>query len=102
MDAGLFMGRSFRVGWGPGWTLAHCAQQISAPHSKEPTLKGHNADFSFMPQTVRSKTYACTRAHIQHCVSLEHRGMAANGMFREPPPRITYGNPPIRLLKCLY
>uniref|UniRef100_A0A8C5F3U9 Nuclear pore complex protein Nup98-Nup96 n=1 Tax=Gadus morhua TaxID=8049 RepID=A0A8C5F3U9_GADMO len=23
MDAGLFMGRSFRVGWGPGWTLAH-------------------------------------------------------------------------------
>ena len=66
MDAGLFMGRSFRVGWGPGWTLAHCAQQISAPHSKEATLKGHNADFSFMPQTVRSKTYACTRAHIQH------------------------------------
>ncbi|XP_059911980.1 nuclear pore complex protein Nup98-Nup96 isoform X1 [Gadus macrocephalus] len=56
MDAGLFMGRSFRVGWGPGWTLAHCAQQISAPHSKEPTLKGHNVDFSFMPQTVRSKT----------------------------------------------
>ena len=24
VDAGLFMGRSFRVGWGPGWTLAHC------------------------------------------------------------------------------
>lgn len=23
VDAGLFMGRAFRVGWGPGWTLAH-------------------------------------------------------------------------------
>lgn len=23
VDAGLFMGRSFRVGWGPGWKLAH-------------------------------------------------------------------------------
>ena len=23
MDAGCFMGRSFRVGWGPGWTLVH-------------------------------------------------------------------------------
>ena len=22
-DAALFMGRSFRVGWGPGWTLVH-------------------------------------------------------------------------------
>ena len=27
-DAGLFMGRSFRVGWGPGWTLAHCGDTI--------------------------------------------------------------------------
>uniref|UniRef100_A0A8C5BWX6 Nuclear pore complex protein Nup98-Nup96 n=1 Tax=Gadus morhua TaxID=8049 RepID=A0A8C5BWX6_GADMO len=36
MDAGLFMGRSFRVGWGPGWTLAHCAQQISQVSGVEP------------------------------------------------------------------
>ena len=28
IDAGLFMGRSFRVGWGPGWTLAHCGETI--------------------------------------------------------------------------
>lgn len=28
-DAGLVMGRSFRVGWGPNWTLAHSGFQIS-------------------------------------------------------------------------
>lgn len=28
-DAGLMMGRSFRVGWGPNWTLAHSGFQIS-------------------------------------------------------------------------
>ena len=34
-DAGLMMGRSFRVGWGPNWTLAHSGFQIShSAHSK--------------------------------------------------------------------
>ena len=28
-DAGLMMGRSFRIGWGPNWTLAHSGFQIS-------------------------------------------------------------------------
>lgn len=40
-DAGCFMGRSFRVGWGPGWTLVHSGQpsetkggwDLSALHS---------------------------------------------------------------------
>uniref|UniRef100_A0A671UZE6 Nuclear pore complex protein Nup98-Nup96 n=1 Tax=Sparus aurata TaxID=8175 RepID=A0A671UZE6_SPAAU len=35
MDAGLFVGRSFRVGWGPGWTLAHCGQRLTAPMGKQ-------------------------------------------------------------------
>ena len=56
MDAGLFAGRSFRVGWGPGWTLAHCGDQLSSPPSKrldhqEPT----KTDFSFLPKPARSK-----------------------------------------------
>ena len=33
VDAGLFMGRSFRCGWGPDWTLAHCGEVIK-PVSK--------------------------------------------------------------------
>uniref|UniRef100_A0A3Q3E3G4 Nuclear pore complex protein Nup98-Nup96 n=1 Tax=Labrus bergylta TaxID=56723 RepID=A0A3Q3E3G4_9LABR len=51
MDAGLFAGRSFRVGWGPGWTLAHCGQQLSSLSARqldqELTTK---TDFSFLPK----------------------------------------------------
>lgn len=32
-DAGLFLGRSFRVGWGPNWTLAHSGSEIHAGSS---------------------------------------------------------------------
>ncbi|KAM7373876.1 hypothetical protein PAMP_006566 [Pampus punctatissimus] len=56
MDAGLFAGRSFRVGWGPSWTLAHCGHRLSSPPSKlldqELTNK---TDFSFLPKPARSK-----------------------------------------------
>ncbi|XP_041657844.1 nuclear pore complex protein Nup98-Nup96 isoform X2 [Cheilinus undulatus] len=56
MDAGLFAGRSFRVGWGPGWTLAHCGHQLSSPPNKqldqELTAK---TDFSFLPKPAKSK-----------------------------------------------
>ena len=37
-DAGLMMGRSFRVGWGPNWTLAHSGFQTS--HSTDSKLFG--------------------------------------------------------------
>ncbi|XP_067347794.1 nuclear pore complex protein Nup98-Nup96 isoform X3 [Channa argus] len=53
MDAGLFVGRSFRVGWGPGWTLAHCGQQLSLLPTKQ--LNHQEMDFSFLPKPVRSK-----------------------------------------------
>ena len=29
-DAGCFMGRSFRVGWGPAWTLVHSGVSLTA------------------------------------------------------------------------
>lgn len=34
-DHGLFLGRSFRVGWGPNWTLVHSGAQISPSSSSE-------------------------------------------------------------------
>ena len=30
LDASFFMGRSFRVGWGPAWTLVHAASPSDA------------------------------------------------------------------------
>nr|XP_046267298.1 nuclear pore complex protein Nup98-Nup96 isoform X3 [Scatophagus argus] len=57
MDAGLFAGRSFRVGWGPGWTLAHCGHQLSSPLGKQLERKDPmtKSDFSFLPKPARSK-----------------------------------------------
>lgn len=35
-DASLFMGRSFRVGWGPNWTLLHCTSpQVGSSEDEE-------------------------------------------------------------------
>ncbi len=42
-DHGLFLGRSFRVGWGPNWTLAHSGRVVSPSPSKTavaPTNRG--------------------------------------------------------------
>uniref|UniRef100_A0A8C2XMT0 Nuclear pore complex protein Nup98-Nup96 n=1 Tax=Cyclopterus lumpus TaxID=8103 RepID=A0A8C2XMT0_CYCLU len=56
MDAGLFAGRSFRVGWGPGWTLAHCGQRLGSPAAKRPDRHERTiTDFSFLPKPARSK-----------------------------------------------
>ena len=35
MDAGLFHGRTFRVGWGPGHTLVHCGAPLQAQQSSK-------------------------------------------------------------------
>ena len=54
MDAALYMGRSFRVGWGPNWTLVHCGEPLStAQESKE-----HATDamgFGFLPKPTKTR-----------------------------------------------
>ncbi|XP_069395495.1 nuclear pore complex protein Nup98-Nup96 isoform X5 [Paralichthys olivaceus] len=57
MDVGLFKGRSFRVGWGPGWTLAHCGDRLSSSGSKHLDHKdlSSKTDFSFLPKPARNK-----------------------------------------------
>ncbi|XP_061106548.1 nuclear pore complex protein Nup98-Nup96 isoform X2 [Conger conger] len=55
MDAALFMGRSFRVGWGPNWALAHCGDPVS---DLAATPRGPPADaleFGFLPKMAKSK-----------------------------------------------
>ncbi|XP_077448682.1 nuclear pore complex protein Nup98-Nup96 isoform X1 [Stigmatopora argus] len=54
MDAGLFAGRSFRVGWGPGWTLAHSGCRLSSPLDTQFYQK-QVTDFSFLPTHAGSK-----------------------------------------------
>ncbi|XP_028276799.1 nuclear pore complex protein Nup98-Nup96 isoform X2 [Parambassis ranga] len=57
MDNGLFVARSFRVGWGPGWTLAHCGSPLSTLTSKQLQHQQltSKTDFSFLPKPARTK-----------------------------------------------
>ncbi|MEQ2189587.1 hypothetical protein GOODEAATRI_026750, partial [Goodea atripinnis] len=75
MDTGLFATRSFRVGWGPGWTLAHCGSRISSQTSKQLEYQelGTKTDFSFLPKPSRSKplTESPYRVVLEHLVGLE-------------------------------
>uniref|UniRef100_A0A3Q2E9I9 Nuclear pore complex protein Nup98-Nup96 n=1 Tax=Cyprinodon variegatus TaxID=28743 RepID=A0A3Q2E9I9_CYPVA len=43
MDTGLFATRSFRVGWGPGWTLAHCGSRLGSQNQHQEV--GSKTDF---------------------------------------------------------
>ncbi|XP_019747531.1 nuclear pore complex protein Nup98-Nup96 isoform X2 [Hippocampus comes] len=59
MDAGLYAGRSFRVGWGPGWTLAHCGDRPNSPPGLRLGRRGStDADFGFLPKPARNKPLA--------------------------------------------
>ncbi|XP_033833851.1 nuclear pore complex protein Nup98-Nup96 isoform X2 [Periophthalmus magnuspinnatus] len=65
MDAGLFHGRSFRVGWGPGWTLVHSGQTLSA----ESKVLDKDPDYSFLPRsthkTVSDSLYKVSLEQVQ-------------------------------------
>ncbi|KAL3043126.1 hypothetical protein OYC64_020945 [Pagothenia borchgrevinki] len=52
MDAALFRGRSFRVGWGPGWTLVHSGERVSSEEKN--TNNFTKNEFSFLP-SARSR-----------------------------------------------
>ncbi|XP_068600169.1 nuclear pore complex protein Nup98-Nup96 [Brachionichthys hirsutus] len=82
MDAGLFAGRSFRVGWGPGWTLAHCGSRLSVlsgapPERQELTAK---TDFNFLPKPARSKPLRETpyKVVLEQLVGLEPPAVASS------------------------
>uniref|UniRef100_A0A6Q2Y127 Nuclear pore complex protein Nup98-Nup96 n=1 Tax=Esox lucius TaxID=8010 RepID=A0A6Q2Y127_ESOLU len=56
MDAALFMGQSFRVGWASGWTLVHCGDRLSGPGDKVQDQGDFGAGgFGFLAKTAKSK-----------------------------------------------
>lgn len=54
MDMALFMGRSFRVGWGPNWILVHNGDQLSSSSVPE-DLRNESLEYGFLPSPVASK-----------------------------------------------
>ncbi|XP_023614560.1 nuclear pore complex protein Nup98-Nup96 isoform X10 [Myotis lucifugus] len=56
MDMALFMGRSFRVGWGPNWTLANTGEQLSGSHELENHQTADSVEYGFLPNPVAVKS----------------------------------------------
>uniref|UniRef100_A0A8C7JVH7 Nuclear pore complex protein Nup98-Nup96 n=1 Tax=Oncorhynchus kisutch TaxID=8019 RepID=A0A8C7JVH7_ONCKI len=76
MDAALFTGRSFRVGWGPGWTLVHCGDRLSGAGDKEQDQGDAGAgSFGFLPKHAKSKRLSDSpfKVVIEQVVGLEPR-----------------------------
>ncbi|XP_055728255.1 nuclear pore complex protein Nup98-Nup96-like isoform X1 [Salvelinus fontinalis] len=76
MDAALFTGRSFRVGWGPGWTLVHCGDRLSGAGDKEQDQGDTGAGgFGFLPKHAKSKQLSDSpfKVVIEQVVGLEPR-----------------------------
>uniref|UniRef100_A0A8D0F3J9 Nuclear pore complex protein Nup98-Nup96 n=1 Tax=Strix occidentalis caurina TaxID=311401 RepID=A0A8D0F3J9_STROC len=55
MDMALFMGRSFRVGWGPNWTLVNCGDRLSRSSEME-DLQCESVEYGFLPAPVVPKS----------------------------------------------
>ncbi|XP_029457822.1 nuclear pore complex protein Nup98-Nup96 isoform X2 [Rhinatrema bivittatum] len=56
MDMALFMGRSFRVGWGPNWTLVHNGDQLSSSVQKEALQGTDLMEYGFLPKPAVTKS----------------------------------------------
>lgn len=86
MDAALYMGRSFRVGWGPNWTLVHCGNQLSTPAES----KDQNKDamgFGFLPRPSKNRQIAESpfKVHVEQVVGMEPKETAESlAMYHQP------------------
>ena len=70
-DAGLTMGRSFRVGWGPGWTLVYSSRAMDvAPNSIKDerlgceTIRGSPFASSVNKKQSSSFAISCARVNV--------------------------------------
>ncbi|XP_006032139.1 nuclear pore complex protein Nup98-Nup96 isoform X2 [Alligator sinensis] len=66
IDMALFMGRSFRVGWGPSWTLINCGDQVSES-SEAKHLRNTSMEYGFLPAPVAPKSLSESsfKVHIE-------------------------------------
>nr|XP_005886703.1 PREDICTED: nuclear pore complex protein Nup98-Nup96 isoform X2 [Bos mutus] len=67
MDMALFMGRSFRVGWGPNWTLANSGEQLSGSLELENHQIADCMEYGFLPNpvAVKSLTESPFKVHLE-------------------------------------
>ncbi|XP_070799158.1 nuclear pore complex protein Nup98-Nup96 isoform X2 [Pituophis catenifer annectens] len=80
-DMALFMGRSFRVGWGPNWVLAHGGDRLS-PLS-EPEDHGEATEYGFLPAPVAPKQVSESPFKV-HLEKLTLDGKPTNRVYLLP------------------
>uniref|UniRef100_A0A8B9KKL9 Nuclear pore complex protein Nup98-Nup96 n=1 Tax=Astyanax mexicanus TaxID=7994 RepID=A0A8B9KKL9_ASTMX len=89
MDAALYMGRSFRVGWGPNWTLVHCGESIStAQESKEHAVDTMGFGFLPKPSKTRQITESPFKVHVEQVVGMEPKTTAESLALHHRPLEI--------------
>ncbi|XP_005380089.1 PREDICTED: nuclear pore complex protein Nup98-Nup96 isoform X2 [Chinchilla lanigera] len=74
MDMALFMGRSFRVGWGPNWTLANSGERLNDSLELENHQVADGMEYGFLPNpvAVKSLTESPFKVHLEK-LSLRQR-----------------------------
>ncbi|XP_065601801.1 nuclear pore complex protein Nup98-Nup96 isoform X2 [Cyrtonyx montezumae] len=76
MDMALFMGGSFRVGWGPNWVLINCGDRLSAcGEVEDPQCEA--VEYGFRPTPVAPKLLPESpfKVHVEK-LNLEQRKMS--------------------------
>ncbi|XP_069129368.1 nuclear pore complex protein Nup98-Nup96-like isoform X2 [Argopecten irradians] len=89
-DAALFMGRSFRVGWGPNWTLAHCG----TPITKEITEEKDAVRFSLLSG---GRTRPAVDSTYEWKVTLEKVDVA--GYFRQEDTTVLHNHEELLMIQ---
>ncbi|XP_033001542.1 nuclear pore complex protein Nup98-Nup96 isoform X3 [Lacerta agilis] len=75
-DMALFMGRSFRVGWGPNRILVHSGEQLSTLSESE-DLRNESMEYGFLPTPVAPKQLSESPFKV-HVEKLSLEGKAAD------------------------
>ncbi|XP_032076064.1 nuclear pore complex protein Nup98-Nup96 isoform X2 [Thamnophis elegans] len=80
-DMALFVGRSFRVGWGPNWVLAHSGDRLSP--LDEPEDHGETTEYGFLPAPVAPKQVSESPFKV-HLEKLTVEGKATDRFYLPP------------------
>ncbi|XP_060792388.1 nuclear pore complex protein Nup98-Nup96 isoform X2 [Neoarius graeffei] len=89
MDAALYMGRSFRVGWGPNWTLVHCGNPLGTSVESKDQSKDIMG-FGFLPTSTKKRqiTESPFKVHVEQVVGTETKETAESLVVYHQPLEI--------------
>ncbi|XP_069825440.1 nuclear pore complex protein Nup98-Nup96 isoform X2 [Dendropsophus ebraccatus] len=97
MDMALFMGRSFSVGWGPNWTLAHSGDMLSGSREREEAADAADYRFLHKPVAAKSLTETPFKIYLEK-LSLEQKSRDLQSYLM--PLEIALKNSTVQAERC--